>query len=75
MGWQQWPQPASQPQAFSQQAGFAQHAGSGAQHSPLNTRLQRATLKSSAANKFLVLIEERLLYDELSVLLPHFWRH
>jgi hypothetical protein len=55
------PQPASQPQAFSQpaglaqqagagaqQAGFAQQAGAGAQQSPLNARLQSATLNSIA---------------------------
>jgi len=60
----------SQPQAFSQQAGFAQQAGSGAQQSPLNPRLQRATLNSSAPNKILVLIEQQLLYNELVMLLP-----
>ena len=65
-----WQQVFSQPQAFAQQAGFGQQAGSGAQHSPLNPRLQRATLNSSAPNIILVLIEQQLLYNELSVLLP-----
>jgi len=61
----------SQQAAFSQQAGSGQQAFAGAQHSPLNPRLQRATLNSSAANKVLVLIEQQLLYNELLALLPH----
>jgi hypothetical protein len=65
-----WQQVFSQPQAFSQQAGSGQQALAGAQHSPLNPRLQRATLNSSAPNIILVLIEQQLLYNELLVLLP-----
>jgi hypothetical protein len=61
-----WQQVFSQPQA----AGSGLQALAGAQHSPLNPRLQRATLNSSAPNKILVLIEQQLLYKELSALLP-----
>jgi hypothetical protein len=61
----------SQVAAFAQQAGSGQHAlAAGAQQSPLNPRLQRATLNSSAPNNVLVLIEQQLLYKELVVLLP-----
>jgi len=65
-----WQQVFSQPPAFAQHAGSGQQALAAAQHSPLNPRLQRATLNSSAPNKILVLIEQQLLYNELSALLP-----